>query len=176
MRRRLISVVVALASLSAGACAGRIQVAAPTTIVVEAAPAAAEIAILPVRSLSLAELLIPAAIAADVEPEPEPTCDRLAQIDQAEQLLKPIELSVGTKEYRYTEKRSGGTSVFRDPERRVNSSTADQVANAVWEAVNDPSDQITHVAGADAKAFYAMRLKDGIDAFRKVVRATFLGA
>jgi NAD(P)-dependent dehydrogenase (short-subunit alcohol dehydrogenase family) len=67
-------------------------------------------------------------------------------------------------------------SVFRDPARRVNSSTAEQIADAVWEAVNDPSDQVTHVAGNDAKAYYAMRLKDGIEAFRKVVRATFLGA
>jgi NAD(P)-dependent dehydrogenase (short-subunit alcohol dehydrogenase family) len=67
------------------------------------------------------------------------------------------------------------TSVFRDPARRVNSSTAEQVAEDVWAAVNDPADQVTYVSGNDAKAYFAMRLKDGIAAFRKTVRSSFLG-
>lgn len=66
--------------------------------------------------------------------------------------------------------------VFRDPARRANSSTAEQIADEVWAAVNDTSDQVTHVAGNDARAYYAMRLKDGIEAFRKVIRTTFLAA
>jgi len=66
--------------------------------------------------------------------------------------------------------------VFRDPARRANSSTAEQVAEDVWAAVNDTADQVAYVSGNDAKAYYAMRLKDGIAAFRKVVRTSFLGA
>jgi len=66
-------------------------------------------------------------------------------------------------------------SVFRDPARRSNSSSAEQVAEDVWAAVNDPADQVTYVSGKDAQAYYAMRLKDGIAAFRKTVRASFLG-
>jgi hypothetical protein len=34
-------------------------------------------------------------------------------------LLAPVELFVGTKEYRYTEKRAGSVSVFKDPEKQI---------------------------------------------------------
>ena len=75
----------------------------------------------------------------------------------------------------YAEAMMKTASVFRDPARRSNSSSAEQVAADVWAAVNDPSEQVTHVSGTDAKTYYALRLKDGIEAFRKVVRQTFLG-
>lgn len=39
----------------------------------------------------------------------------------------------------------------------------------------DEKDQITYVAGADAKGLYAQRLAVGIDAFRKQIAQTFLG-
>lgn len=120
MRRYLLTAVVALVSFTAGACVGRIQVAAqPIEVVQEVAEASPllEPASLPVRSLSLAQLLIPSALAA--EPAPVPKCDRLEQIDNAEKLLKPVELSVGTKDYRYTEKRAGKVTAFKDPEKQI---------------------------------------------------------
>lgn len=67
-------------------------------------------------------------------------------------------------------------SVFRDPARQANGSSAEQIAQEVWDAVNDTADQVTYVAGNDARNYYAMRLKDGVAAFRKLVRASFLGA
>lgn len=64
---------------------------------------------------------------------------------------------------------------FMDPERRAGGSTAEQIAEEVWTAVNDPADQVTYVAGNDARGLYAQRLQGGVEAFRKTVRAMFLG-
>ncbi|ODT88466.1 SDR family oxidoreductase [Phenylobacterium sp. SCN 70-31] len=66
-------------------------------------------------------------------------------------------------------------ATFSDPGRRSGGSTAEQIAEEVWAAVNDEGDGVTHVAGDDARALYARRLADGIDAFRKAVRTQFLG-
>ncbi len=124
MRRFVLIVAVALASLTAGACAGlvgkagKIQIAAqPVEIVNDVAQSPSEPVSLPVRSLSLAQLLIPPALAS--EPTPEPKCDRFEQIDNAEELLKSVELTVGTKEYRYAEKRAGTVATFKDPEKQI---------------------------------------------------------
>lgn len=64
---------------------------------------------------------------------------------------------------------------FTNPERRAQGSTAEQIAEEVWDAVNDTSDHVTHVAGADAKATYAQRLAVGVNAFRAGIRQMFLG-
>lgn len=64
---------------------------------------------------------------------------------------------------------------FRNPNRGPSGSTAEQIADAVWEAVHDQADHITYVAGADAKANYARRLEVGIDAFRAGIKQMFLG-
>jgi hypothetical protein len=66
-------------------------------------------------------------------------------------------------------------TAFRTPNGGPSGSTAEQIAEAVWEAVHDEADRITYVAGADAKANYARRLEVGIDAFRAGVRKRFLG-
>ena len=66
-------------------------------------------------------------------------------------------------------------SVFQTPERRANQSTAEQIAEVVFEAVTDGKDQLRYLAGADAKAAYAQRLRVGDEAFRKGIAATFLG-
>lgn len=66
-------------------------------------------------------------------------------------------------------------AAFMDPERRKFGSTAEQIADAVLEAVNDPSDRVTHVAGADAKETYGQRLAAGVEAFRAGIRQRFLG-
>jgi NAD(P)-dependent dehydrogenase (short-subunit alcohol dehydrogenase family) len=65
--------------------------------------------------------------------------------------------------------------VFSDPERRKHGSTAAQIAEVVWEAATDGKDQVTYVAGNDAKAMYAQRLAGGIAAFRAMVKQAFLG-
>ena len=66
-------------------------------------------------------------------------------------------------------------AAFGDPERRSLSSTAEQIADAVWEIVHDDSDHVSNPAGEDAKANYAQRLAVGIDAFRAGIRQLFLG-
>jgi NAD(P)-dependent dehydrogenase (short-subunit alcohol dehydrogenase family) len=65
--------------------------------------------------------------------------------------------------------------VFMDPARAAQRSTAEQIAEVVYEAATDDKDQVTYVAGADAKALYAQRLAVGVEAFRKQIRQTFLG-
>lgn len=66
-------------------------------------------------------------------------------------------------------------SAFSNPERRKNASSAEKIADAVWDAVNDPDDRVSYVAGDDAKATYAQRLAAGVDAFRAGIRQAFLG-
>ena len=41
--------------------------------------------------------------------------------------------------------------------------------------MQDTSGQVSHVAGADAKATYAQRLAVGVEAFRAGIRQMFLG-
>jgi len=65
---------------------------------------------------------------------------------------------------------------FRSPERQGRSSTAEEVAEVVYEAATDTTDRVTFVAGSDAKALYAQRLDIGIDAARAEIRRIFLGA
>ena len=66
-------------------------------------------------------------------------------------------------------------AAFSDPERRSQSSTAEQVAETVYEAATDTSDHVTFVSGVGAKATYAQRLQIGIDAFRAEIRKMFMG-
>jgi NAD(P)-dependent dehydrogenase (short-subunit alcohol dehydrogenase family) len=65
---------------------------------------------------------------------------------------------------------------FTNPERRAQGSTAELIAQTVYEAATDETDRVTFVAGEDAKATYAQRLAVGIDAFRAGVRSMFMGA
>lgn len=66
-------------------------------------------------------------------------------------------------------------SVFQDPARRAGGSSAEQIAEVVWEAATDGKDQVTYVAGEDAKAMYAQRLAAGIEAFRHGIARAFMG-
>lgn len=66
-------------------------------------------------------------------------------------------------------------AAFSNPERRTTSSTAEQIAQRVWDAVADTTDRVTHVAGEDAKANYAQRLAVGVEASRAGIRQAFLG-
>lgn len=67
-------------------------------------------------------------------------------------------------------------AMFSDPERQKNYSTAEQIAEVVYEAATDGKDQLRYVAGADAKAMYEQRLAVGDEAFRKGIEQMFLGA
>lgn len=64
---------------------------------------------------------------------------------------------------------------FADPERQQGGSSAEQIAEVVWEAITDGKEQVRYVAGADAQATYAQRQKVGVEAFRAGVRQIFLG-
>ena len=62
-----------------------------------------------------------------------------------------------------------------DPKQLDTYSTPEQIAEVVYEAATDGTDQLRYVAGADAKATYAMRLQLGDEAFRKAMAQQFFG-
>jgi NAD(P)-dependent dehydrogenase (short-subunit alcohol dehydrogenase family) len=65
-------------------------------------------------------------------------------------------------------------AAFTNPERAANYSTAEQIADVVYEAATDGKTQLRYVAGIDAKATYAQRLAVGDEAFRKGIAEIFL--
>ncbi len=66
-------------------------------------------------------------------------------------------------------------SAITDPKQMAIYSTPEQIAEVVYEAATDGKDQLRYVAGADAKAMYAMRLQMGDEAFRKAINQQFFG-
>jgi NAD(P)-dependent dehydrogenase (short-subunit alcohol dehydrogenase family) len=66
-------------------------------------------------------------------------------------------------------------NVIRDPKQMTTYSSPDQIAEVVYEAATDGKDQLRYVAGEDAKATYAMRLKVGDEDFRKGMAQQFFG-
>ncbi len=64
---------------------------------------------------------------------------------------------------------------FNNPERAAHYSTAEQIAEVVYEAATDGKDKLRYVAGADAQNLYAQRLAAGDEAFRKEIGRVFLG-
>jgi NAD(P)-dependent dehydrogenase (short-subunit alcohol dehydrogenase family) len=67
-------------------------------------------------------------------------------------------------------------AAFMDPQREALRSSAEQIAEVVFEAATDGKNQLRYVAGADAKAMYARRLEVGDEAFRAAIGAAFLGS
>jgi NAD(P)-dependent dehydrogenase (short-subunit alcohol dehydrogenase family) len=53
-------------------------------------------------------------------------------------------------------------------------STAEQIAEVVYEAATDGKDKLRYLAGEDAKGLYAQRLQLGDEGFRKMIGQTFL--
>jgi hypothetical protein len=49
----------------------------------------------------------------------------------------------------------------------------EQIAEAVYEAATDGKEQLRYLAGADAKATFAMRLQLGDEAFRRAIEQQF---
>lgn len=74
----------------------------------------------------------------------------------------------------YTEQLGKVMATFADPARQVYYSTAEQIAEVVYEAATDGKHQLRYVAGADAKAAYAQRLQVGDEAFRQAIQERFL--
>jgi NAD(P)-dependent dehydrogenase (short-subunit alcohol dehydrogenase family) len=66
-------------------------------------------------------------------------------------------------------------SVVTDPKQMERYSTPEQIAEVVFEAATDGKEQLRYVAGADARATYAMRLQLGDEAFRGAMRQQFFG-
>lgn len=66
-------------------------------------------------------------------------------------------------------------SAITDPKQMATYSTPEQIAEVVYEAATDGKDQLRYLAGADAKAMYAMRLEMGDEAFRKEINQQFFG-
>jgi NAD(P)-dependent dehydrogenase (short-subunit alcohol dehydrogenase family) len=64
-------------------------------------------------------------------------------------------------------------NTFLDPNRDAMRSTAEQIADVVYEAATDGKTQLRYVAGLDAKATYAQRLQVGDEAFRAGVKQMF---
>ena len=73
----------------------------------------------------------------------------------------------------YAEQVSKVMAAFFDPERQSRASTAEQIAEVVYEAATDGKTQLRYVAGEDAKALYAQRLQAGDEAFRQGIDQAF---
>ena len=67
------------------------------------------------------------------------------------------------------------TAAFFNPERAANRSTAEQIAEVVYEAATDGKDKLRYVAGVDANALYTQRLQVGDEVFRKAIGESFFG-
>jgi NAD(P)-dependent dehydrogenase (short-subunit alcohol dehydrogenase family) len=65
--------------------------------------------------------------------------------------------------------------MIRDPNQMETYSSPAEVAELVYEAATDGKDKLRYIAGNDAKAMYAMRLRLGDEAFRKAMAQQFFG-
>jgi NAD(P)-dependent dehydrogenase (short-subunit alcohol dehydrogenase family) len=74
----------------------------------------------------------------------------------------------------YTESVQSVMSVFMDPERQKNYSTAEQIAEVVFEAATDGKQKLRYPAGEDAKTMHEQRNLVGDEKFREGIKATFL--
>lgn len=66
-------------------------------------------------------------------------------------------------------------AIFLDPDRDANRSSAEQIAEATYEAVTDGTDQVTYVAGADAQGAMALREQLGQTGFLAASTTLFFG-
>ncbi len=80
-----------------------------------------------------------------------------------------------TQHEAYTQMVQKTFAAFTNPERVANGSTAEEVAEVVFEAATDGKKQLRYIVGVGAKAAYAQRLQVGDEIFREGVKKTFLG-
>ncbi len=74
----------------------------------------------------------------------------------------------------YNEAMQKVLGAFMDPERQKSYSTAEQIAEVVYEAATDGKSVLRYPAGEDAKAMYAQRNQVGDEMFREGIRQMFL--
>ncbi|MBB4805389.1 NAD(P)-dependent dehydrogenase (short-subunit alcohol dehydrogenase family) [Chryseobacterium defluvii] len=65
-------------------------------------------------------------------------------------------------------------NAFTNPERRAAYSSAEQIAEVVYEAATDRNQQLKYIAGNDAKELFELRNAAGQENFRKEVKKIFL--
>lgn len=75
----------------------------------------------------------------------------------------------------YTEYVNKVLAVYTNPDRQASYSTAEQIADVVYEAATDGKNQLRYVAGEDAKALYAQRQQVGDELFRQGIDTMFFG-
>ncbi|MCP3929761.1 MAG: SDR family oxidoreductase [Bacteroidetes bacterium] len=73
----------------------------------------------------------------------------------------------------YAEQMQKVFSIFGDPERQKNYSSAELIAETVYEAATDGKQKLRYLAGEDAKAWYEQRLAIGDEKFREGIRQMF---
>ncbi len=73
----------------------------------------------------------------------------------------------------YNKQMESVLTVFMDPERQKDYSTAEQIAEVVYEAATDGKQKLRYLAGEDAKAMYAQRNEVGDEAFRAGIKEAF---
>lgn len=66
------------------------------------------------------------------------------------------------------------SAVFQDPERRKGYSSAEHIAEIIYQAAKDDSDQLRYVAGQDAIGMWETRKQMGDEAFRNMIRQNML--
>lgn len=66
-------------------------------------------------------------------------------------------------------------SVFMNPERSKEYSSAEQIAEVVYEAATDGKSKIKYLAGEDAKSMYARRNEIGTESFNAEIDSAFFG-
>ncbi len=66
------------------------------------------------------------------------------------------------------------SAVFQDPERRKGYSSAEHIAEIIYQAATDGSDQLRYVAGQDAIGMWETRKQMGDEAFRNMIRQNML--
>ncbi len=74
----------------------------------------------------------------------------------------------------YDELMSKMMTFFSNPERQKNYSTAEQIADIIYEAATDGKDQLRYVAGEDAKQLFAQRQAVGDQAFMEGMKGMLI--
>ncbi|MBE9464041.1 SDR family oxidoreductase [Dyadobacter subterraneus] len=75
----------------------------------------------------------------------------------------------------YEKNLSSFIGILSSPERRKNYSTAEQIAEVVYEAATDGTDQLRYIAGNDAKSFYALRKQTSDEEYMESAEKRFFG-
>lgn len=81
-----------------------------------------------------------------------------------------------TRQAEYDEAVFKASARFRDPARDSTRSSAEQIAEVAYEAVTDGTDQITYIAGVDAREYFDLREQLGQEGFVSASTTLFFGS